>query len=154
MAIKLAVFLVTVRRVLARLAKKGLTNPNFGWCGSFGRGTERSFKQHARYAKEEKCRIAQAAATHIRPKQTLFLNSGTSAGALADDIAKQAQSLPGLTVSTTPLSVASKLCKFTPIRLILLGVELRCLSQGILGALAERILEGLTCDIAFYRGTL
>lgn len=129
MAIKLAVFLVTVRRVLARLAKQGLTNPNFGWCGSFGRGTERSFKQHARYAKEEKCRIAQAAATHIRPKQTLFLNSGTSAGALADDIVEQAQSLPGLIIVTAFRSVASKLCEVTPIRLILLGGELRRLSK-------------------------
>jgi len=52
-------------------------------------GTERSFKQHARYAKKEKHRIAEAAATYVRPKQTLFLDSGTSAGALADDIAEQ-----------------------------------------------------------------
>ena len=48
--------------------------------------------------------------------------------------------------------MASKLCRVTPIRLILLGVELRCLSQGILVALAERILEGLTFDIAFLSG--
>ena len=71
---------------------------------------------------------------------------------MADIIADQSQLLQGLTIVTASLSVASKLCEVAPIRLILLGGELRRLSQGMLGPLAERTLESLTFDIAFLSG--
>ena len=152
LAITLAVSPVTVRRDLSRLAEQGLLTRTLGGAAPSADRTERSLKQRARFAKEEKRRISRAAATHVRPRQTLFLDSGTSAGALADDIAEQAQLLPGLTIVTASLSVASKLCEVKPIRLILLGGELRRLSKGMLGPLAERTLEGLTFDIAFLSG--
>lgn len=86
LAITLAVSPVTVRRDLSRLAEQGLLTRTLGSAATSADRTERSLKQRVRFAKEEKRRIAQAAATHVRPRQTLFLDSGTSAGALADDI--------------------------------------------------------------------
>ena len=152
MAITLAVSPVTVRRDLSRLAEQGLLTRTLGGAAPSVGVAERSLEQRANFAKEEKRRIAEAAVAHIQPKQTLFLDSGTSAGALADVIAEQALSLPRLTIVTASLSVASKLCEVAPIRLILLGGELRRLSQGMLGPLAERALESLTFDIAFLSG--
>ena len=152
MAHALAVSPVTVRRDLSRLAEQGLLTRTLGGAAASVGVAERSLEQRANFAKEEKRRIAEAASTHITAEQTLFLDSGTSAGALADIIADQAEALPGLTIVTASLSVASKLCEVAPIRLILLGGELRRLSQGMLGPIAERALENLTFDIAFLSG--
>ena len=153
MALELHVSPVTVRRDLSHLADQGLLTRTLGGAAAAISLAERSLEQRAMHAQEEKQRIAEAAVKKIVPGQTVFLDSGTSTGALADKIADQAaQSLPGLTVVTASLSVAAKLCEVPPLKLILLGGELRQLSQGMLGPLTERALESLTFDIAFLSG--
>ena len=72
MAHALAVSPVTVRRDLSRLAEQGLLTRTLGGAAPSAGVAERSLEQRANFAKEEKRRIAEAAATHLTTKQTVF----------------------------------------------------------------------------------
>jgi DeoR/GlpR family transcriptional regulator of sugar metabolism len=95
-------------------------------------------------ALKEKQRIARAALALVKPGETIYLDGGSTVLELARLLHDHAN----LTVVTNSLRAAWELSGRGP-RLILIGGELRRLSQTVVGPLTRLVLEGLHLDKAF-----
>jgi DeoR family fructose operon transcriptional repressor len=138
----------TVRRDLGMLAEEGLIARTYGGAAIVGGGLERSLQQRATIARPEKQRIAAAAMAELQPGSLIYLDAGTTVGALAELIAS-GRTLAGLTVATHSLSVVNALCEVEDIELIVLGGTLRKISQGMIGPLTEQALAYFRFATAF-----
>lgn len=135
----------TARRDLARLASAGdLRRVHGGAVRTGGRLEEPVFEDKASQAVREKQRIAAAAFRLIGPKESVFLDGGSTVLALAVLLAGRGD----LTVVTNSLRVAAELAGSGP-RLILIGGELRRLSQTFVGPLTRFLLDPVHVDRAF-----
>jgi DeoR/GlpR family transcriptional regulator of sugar metabolism len=107
------------------------------------------FPVNAREAvhREEKQRIAQAAAALIRPFQTVIIGAGTTCAALADQIRREP--LDHLTVVTYALNIALRLADAPNISLMLIGGIVRHVSNALVGPQAEQMISGLHADHYF-----
>lgn len=106
------------------------------------------FEDKATHAADEKVRIARAALAHIGTRDTIYLDGGSTVLALA----RLLHDRDDLTVVTNSLRAASELSAEGP-KVILLGGELRRLSQTMVGPLTRLMMQGLHLDKAFM-GTL
>jgi DeoR family transcriptional regulator of aga operon len=97
--------------------------------------------------REEKQRIAEAAAKLILPMQTVILCSGSTSGALASYLRKHAPE--NLTVITYALNVATQLAESPKFSLIMLGGILRHPSTAFIGPHAEQMMQSLHADHCF-----
>jgi DeoR family transcriptional regulator, aga operon transcriptional repressor len=97
--------------------------------------------------RDEKMRIAEAAARMIREDETIILDSGTTTAAIASRIG--ALRLRSLTVITNALNVASILAALSNVRVIMIGGLLRQISSSLVGPQAEQVLRGLHADRLF-----
>ncbi|MBN1674060.1 MAG: DeoR/GlpR transcriptional regulator [Kiritimatiellae bacterium] len=141
----LAVSPATVRRDLARLEANGeLRRVHGGAVLVQSRLDEPLFEDKAHMAPDEKRRIARGALAYIKPSDTIYLDGGST----VLELARLLHDLPTLTVTTNSLRVAVELAGGGP-RVILVGGELRRLSQTFVGALTECTLERLHVDTAF-----
>ncbi len=146
---ELGVSLATIRRDLNELATAGGLRRVHGGAVAVDQGViEPVFDAKAAEAADEKRRIARAALERIAPGDTLFLDSGSTVLELARLLDGRAD----LTIVTNSLPVAVELVGTGP-RLILLGGELRPLSQALVGPLTRYLLSELYFDRAFL-GTL
>ncbi len=109
---------------------------------------EQGFNDKAATAREEKRRIAKAAFGHIQPRDTLFLDGGST----VLELARLLHARTDITVVTNSLQAALELASKGP-KLILAGGELRRLSQTMVGAMTRFLLEQFHFDKAFM-GTL
>ena len=91
----------------------------------------------------EKFALAEALCDEIMPSERIFIGSGFTALAFAKVLARRRSGR--ITVITNSLSAAAALFQ-TRHRVILLGGELRNNSLDLVGALAERNLDGLQAD--------
>lgn len=149
LSVALDVSHATVRRDLMALAGEGLITRTYGGAALATGAVERSLRQRATLARGEKQSIAAAALADIAPGMSVYLDAGTTVGALAELIADRAEALPRLIVATHSISVVNTLCEAENIELIVLGGTLRKLSQGMLGPLTEQALESFRFDCAF-----
>jgi DeoR family transcriptional regulator, aga operon transcriptional repressor len=94
-----------------------------------------------------KGRIARAAARLIQPFQTVIIDSGTTANALAMELAKHPPQ--ALTVVTHSLDVAATLSPCPAVSVIMIGGVLRHISHSFVGPQAERMLMELRADHFF-----
>jgi DeoR family transcriptional regulator, aga operon transcriptional repressor len=94
-----------------------------------------------------KGRIARAAARLIQPSQTVVIDSGTTANALAMELAKHPPQ--ALTVVTHSLDVAASLAVCPAISVIMIGGVLRHISHSFVGPQAERMMMELRADHFF-----
>jgi DeoR/GlpR family transcriptional regulator of sugar metabolism len=141
----LGVSAATVRRDLAVLERRGWVRRVHGGAVSLdSRLTEPVFEDKTAIAAAEKQRIAEAALTRIKPNDSVFLDGGSTVLALARLLADR----NGITVVTNSLRVAGTLSGGGP-RLIVVGGELRRLSQTFVGAMTKAVLEQLHVDTAF-----
>lgn len=146
---KLAVSAATVRRDLLELEKRGLLHRVHGGAvGVDGNLAEPVFDDKAGRMRAEKRRIAEAALKHIKPRDAVYLDGGSTVLTLAGLLTGH----QGLTVVTNSLRVASWLGMNGP-RLIVVGGEFRRVSQTFVGVLTQIPLERLRFDTAFM-GTL
>lgn len=135
----------TVRRDLTKMERRGLIRKVYGGAVSAGtQMTEPVFDDKAAIRAAEKQAIATAALKLIGPHDTIFLDGGSTVLALA----KQLGSMDKLTVVTNSLRVTSALAGTGP-RVIVIGGELRTLSQTFVGPLTGLMIEKLHVDTAF-----
>jgi DeoR family transcriptional regulator of aga operon len=96
---------------------------------------------------EEKVRIGRAAAGLVREGEIILLDSGTTTLEVARALTHRA--LPRLTVVTNALNIATELCGFSQVSLILIGGVLRQISRSFVGPPAQRMLADLHVDQLF-----
>ena len=146
LAEQFAVSGMTIRRDLQELADDGRVIRTRGGATPAGRVSfEFEFLDRARRQAREKDQIAQAAASMVQPGQSVLLDSSTTTLA----IARRLVMIPGVTVITTSLPVASELFGREGIDVIILGGRLRDGSPDLTGALTENNLEMIRADVAF-----
>src|SRR5690606_20219864 len=80
-----------------------------------------------------------------RPGDTVLLDAGTTCAMLARSL----RPLTPLTVATVGLGSLQALADADGVDVVALGGQLRHLSQGFVGPLAEMALERLTFDVCF-----
>jgi DeoR/GlpR family transcriptional regulator of sugar metabolism len=95
-------------------------------------------------ATREKQRIAQAALAFIKPGDTIYLDGGST----VLELARRLHDHGNLTVVTNSLQAALELAGRGP-RQIVVGGELRRLSQTVVGPLTRLVLQELHLDKAF-----
>jgi DeoR/GlpR family transcriptional regulator of sugar metabolism len=135
----------TVRRDLDQLEEAGAIRRVHGGAVSVeSRLEEPLFDDKASIAAREKRRIAEAALQFIEPGDTIYLDGGSTVLELAQLLHERTN----LTVVTNSLRAAHELAGRGP-RLILIGGELRRLSQTMVGPLTRCILQELHVDKAF-----
>ena len=135
----------TVRRDLQELEGRGqLRRVHGGAVSVESRLEEPLFDDKAALAAREKRRIAEHALSLIKAGDTVYLDGGSTVLELARLLAERTD----ITVVTNSLRAAAELSGRGP-RLLLLGGELRRLSQTVVGPLTAALLEQLHFNLAF-----
>jgi DeoR/GlpR family transcriptional regulator of sugar metabolism len=135
----------TVRRDLDQLEKTGAIRRVHGGAVSVeSRLEEPLFDDKTSIAAREKHHIAEAALQFVEPGDTIYLDGGST----VLEFARLLHDRTNLTVVTNSLRAAHELAGRGP-RLILIGGELRRLSQTMVGPLTRSILSELHLDKAF-----
>jgi DeoR family transcriptional regulator, fructose operon transcriptional repressor len=135
----------TVRRDLDQLEASGAIRRVHGGAVSVeSRLEEPLFADKTSLAAREKRRIAEAALTFIEAGDTIYLDGGST----VLELARLLRDRTNLTVVTNSLQAAHELAGRGP-RLILVGGELRRLSQSLVGPLTRSLLRELHLDKAF-----
>jgi len=135
----------TVRRDLDQLEQGGAIRRVHGGAVSVeSRLDEPLFDDKASLAAREKNRIAEAALPLVAPGDTIFLDGGST----VLEFARLLRDRTNITVVTNSLRAAHELAGRGP-RLILIGGELRRLSQTMVGPLTRLMLQELHLDKAF-----
>ncbi len=135
----------TARRDLGVLENRGEVRRVHGGAVSVGRTVEEPlFDDKTTRAVKEKRAIAAAALKFIEPNARIYLDGGST----VLELARLLRGRTDLTVVTNSLRAAMELAGEGP-RLILLGGELRRLSQTLVGPLTKPLLDTLRLDWAF-----
>jgi len=135
----------TVRRDLDALESLGEVRRVHGGAVSVeSRLEEPLFDDKTSIAAREKHRIAQAALKYLKPNDTIYLDGGST----ILELARLLRDRSNITVVTNSLRAATELAGRGP-RLILIGGELRRLSQTVVGSLTRFTLQELHIDKAF-----
>ncbi len=145
LSVELGVSRATVRRDLADMDARGeVRRVHGGAVRVEGLLDEPLFDDKTAIAAKQKQKIAEAAMKFIKPNDSIFLDGGSTVLTLARLLA----SMSNLTVVTNSLRVVSVLSGNGP-KIILIGGELRRLSQTFVGALTEPIINHIYVDTAF-----
>ncbi len=135
----------TVRRDLVTLEDNGTVRRVHGGAVYCEKALEEPlFEDKTTRASNEKRRIAGAAAALIHTGDSVLLDGGSTVLALALTLRTRAD----LTIVTNSLRIAAELAGGGP-RLILVGGELRRLSQTFVGPLTHCLLAEIQADITF-----
>ena len=135
----------TVRRDLDELEKAGAIRRVHGGAVSVeSRLEEPLFDNKTAMAAKEKHRIAQAALAFVETGDTIYLDGGST----VLEFARLLRDRSNIKVATNSLRAAIEMAGHGP-RLILIGGELRRLSQTLVGPLSRPVLESLHFDKAF-----
>jgi DeoR/GlpR family transcriptional regulator of sugar metabolism len=137
---------MTIRRDLDMLEKQGRVLRTFG--GAIVRerlAYEFSFHEKAMKNKSAKEQIGQIAASLVQPREMVFIDSGTTALAVAMSL----RGIKPCTILTPNLCVASELVGQRDINVLVTGGELSSHSPELLGEWTLQILSGVQVDIAF-----
>ena len=142
---QLRVSAATIRRDLDVLEKLGEVRRVHGGAVSVdSRLEEPLFDDKTSLAAREKHRIAQTALRYIQPNDTIYLDGGST----VLELARLLKERTNLTVVTNSLRAAIELASRGP-RLILVGGDLRRLSQTVVGPLTRLMLNQIHIDRAF-----
>lgn len=142
---ELGVSVATIRRDLDALEGDGVLRRVHGGAVALdGRLVEARFDAKAAEHAAEKARIAECARGLVGTGETIYLDSGSTCLALARGLVGR----DDLTVVSNSLPAIIELAGRGP-RLVVLGGELRPLSQAIVGPLTMPLLETLFVDRAF-----
>jgi len=145
LTVQLGVSTATIRRDLDTLEDLGELRRVYGGAVSTGgRLEEPLFDDKASIAAEEKRRIAQAALKYIQPKDTVYLDGGST----VLELARLLRERSNITIVTNSLRAAVELAGRGP-HLILVGGELRRLAQTTVGPLTRLMIDELRVDRAF-----
>lgn len=137
----------TIRRDLEALGEAGRVELTRGGVMSLHRkvSEEASYHEKTLANREEKARIAAAAARMIKPGCTLFVDSGTTTRELVPFL-KEGQ---GLKLVTNDLLIASELSSAQGVEVILPGGLLRRGYYTLTGSQAEEMVSSMRADLTF-----
>jgi DeoR/GlpR family transcriptional regulator of sugar metabolism len=142
---ELGVSTATIRRDLDELEESGALRRVHGGAVSVDiRPIEARFDAKAAQFTPQKQRIAARAAALVEPDSTVYLDAGST----CLELARLLSSRTDITVVSNSLPAIVELAGGGP-RLIVLGGELRPLSQAIVGPLSTPLLDELYVDRAF-----
>jgi DeoR family fructose operon transcriptional repressor len=135
----------TVRRDLNILERHGLLRRVHGGAVPVERlGFEGALGKRATTRREEKEHIARAALTHLDNAESVYLDEGATAAALAEILEPERP----LTVVTSALPVACQLAARPMMTVMVLGGRVRGHTLGAVDQWATRMLEDLVIDLA------
>jgi DeoR/GlpR family transcriptional regulator of sugar metabolism len=134
----------TIRRDLAALSGQGRILRTYGGALDVAT-TEQGVAERTRQAVREKHAIGRAAAEHVHEGDFLFLDAGTTVGALAKSLAG---AMP-VTVVTNGITSLRALLPSQHIQTLFVGGLIRHLSQGTVGPFAEQMVGSLTATSVF-----
>ncbi|MDR7422512.1 MAG: DeoR/GlpR family DNA-binding transcription regulator [Armatimonadota bacterium] len=141
----LGVSIATVRRDLEELAQQTLIERTHGgalW-RALGTAYEPSFALKSKRMREQKERIAEAAARLVSAGVTVLLDSGTTTLALARQLAGKPITLIALDLPTAQAAAAGQT------EVLLIGGRVRNGFFSLVGPWAEETLRGLNADLFF-----
>lgn len=137
---------ITIRKDLDYLQSKDLLVRTHGGAlpTQAGALSDPTIQEKEELYREEKVKIAKAAAAMVSEGQCIILDSGTT----TTEIARSLTSLRHLTVITNALNIAADLAR-SEFEIILIGGTLRKNSLSVVGPLAEDVLKEMHADIVF-----
>jgi len=137
---------VTIRKDLDALQSQGLIHRTHGGALPTGPGAldDPTLREKEKLHREEKLRIAAAAATMVTEGEVVILDSGTTTTA----IARALRNFRNLTIITNGVNIAAELAG-SPVEVILTGGTVRKNSFSLVGPIAEESLRRLHADILF-----
>ena len=137
---------VTIRKDLEVLHSRGLIHRTHGGALPVPVGAllDPSLREKEKLHRKEKQRIGASAARLVKEGESVILDSGTTATA----VARALHEFRNLTVITNAVNIAAELAG-TAIEVILTGGILRENSFSLVGPLAEETLRRLSADILF-----
>ncbi|MCY0899180.1 MAG: DeoR/GlpR family DNA-binding transcription regulator [Firmicutes bacterium] len=137
---------MTVRRDVAELARQGRVLVTHGGVRLQAETVSAETVYDLKLTEDrlEKDAIARAALAHVTDGMTLFLDGGTTVGALAPHLTSRR-----LTVITNALNVVNVIARSRRVRLMVIGGTFRRESLTFLGPKAVSMLRELRYDIAF-----
>jgi DeoR family transcriptional regulator, aga operon transcriptional repressor len=137
---------ITIRKDLEFLHHQGQLERTHGGALPVKTGAlmDSSIQEKERLHRQEKTRIAAAAARMIGRGQVIILDSGTTTTA----IARSCRHVKNLTVITNAINIGAELAD-SPVEVILTGGSLRKNSFSLVGPLAEEALRKLSADLLF-----
>ena len=142
---ELGVSTATIRRDLHELEEEGEIRRVHGGAVSVDiRPIEARFEAKVATHPEAKQRIAERAVAMIEPDSKIYLDAGSTCLELARLLAPRTD----ITIVTNSLPAMVELAGQGP-RLIVIGGELRSLSQALVGPLSTKVLDELYLDHAF-----
>lgn len=145
LAAELGVSLASVRRDLQLLEQQKLLTRTHGGAVALNMVYELPLRYRGGRHKEDKRRIALAAAERV----TSGINSvGLTGGTTTTEVARALMERSGLTVITNALNIASELALRPNLKLIVTGGWARSESYELVGPLADASLQGLNLDLA------
>ncbi|WP_164520369.1 DeoR/GlpR family DNA-binding transcription regulator [Specibacter cremeus] len=134
---------MTVRRDLTQLASAGLVVRTHGGAAPAASGSfEPPFALRSRTNSEAKRRIALAVARQVIDGQTVILDGGTTAVAIAEELVGR-----NITVCALNLRVADILSADSATRVMVPGGQIRAGESSIIGSQAETSLRGFRFDL-------
>jgi len=137
---------VTIRKDLDVLQSHGLIHRTHGGALPTRHGAleDPTLREKEKLHREEKLRIAAAAAGMVSEGQVVILDSGTTTTA----IARALRSFQNLTIITNGVNIVAELAG-SSVEVILTGGVVRKNSFSLVGPLAEETLRRLHADILF-----
>jgi DeoR/GlpR family transcriptional regulator of sugar metabolism len=142
---ELGVSTATIRRDLHELEEEGELRRVHGGAISVDISPiEARFEAKAAKNPEQKRRIAERAAAMVEPDAKIYIDAGSTCLELAKLLAPRTD----ITIVTNSLPAIIELAGTGP-RLIVIGGELRPLSQALVGPLSTKVLDELYLDQAF-----
>lgn len=138
----------TVRRDLARITSTGRIARTYGGALAHETFQERPISESSKVARAAKAAIATTALDMVPASGNVFIDAGTTCGALARRLATSSVHA-GLTVVTRGLETAVALADAPDVDVVLLGGTVRRMSHGLIGPLTDLALDRLSFEQAF-----
>ncbi|MDZ4159450.1 MAG: DeoR/GlpR family DNA-binding transcription regulator [Anaerolineaceae bacterium] len=145
LAQRFAVSAMTIRRDLEELHQKGMIQRIHGGAVTWSDGHKRHEPPVFERASEhqaEKRQIAKKVAGMVKEGEKIFLGSGTTTLAIAEELANRRN----LTVLTNAITIVNCLVPAPGITVIVLGGFLRRMEMSLIGHFTESALENLRVD--------
>ncbi|MFE2729325.1 DeoR/GlpR family DNA-binding transcription regulator [Kitasatospora sp. NPDC059327] len=135
----------TIRRDLQELHEQGLLHRTRGGAVTGSVNLELPLRHRSDKQREEKRRIARAAAELVPDGAVVGLSGGTTTSELARALADRS----GLTIVTNAVNIAADLIVRPDIHLVVIGGIARTASYELVGPAADRMLSHYHLDMAF-----
>lgn len=146
LARKCNVSLVTIRKDLTELEKKGFVNREQGYAVL---ANSNDIRRRIAINYSEKCSIAKVAASLVEDGETIMIETGSCCILLAEELAKTKKDI---TIITNSVFMTEYIGQYPTVNLVLLGGDYQADSQALVGPIAKHSAKHFFVD-KFFVGT-